>query len=96
MRSKKSQSKLRAKQVQQKYKKQVGARKKSLAAKLLNAKGKHFSGMFNCAMCGNKHTDGYVYKIEGKEYEICKFCNDSVFMKPNFIKIIYTPMGNNQ
>lgn len=96
MKSKKAQSKMRVKQVQQKNKKKANALRSSLAAKIRDSKGKHFSGMFYCDLCGNKHAMGYVYNIEGKEYEICKFCYDSLYGKQPYTKVIYTPMGNNQ
>ncbi len=69
---------------------------KTLAKKILNLTGKHFTGMFKCDLCNVTHTQGYVYKIDNVEYEICKFCNDRIRHKENYVRIIYTPMGNNQ
>lgn len=69
---------------------------KTLASKILKSTGKHFTGMFRCDLCNVNHTNGYVYTIDNVEYEICKFCNDRIFHKSNYIRIIYTPMGNNQ
>lgn len=88
--------KLKAKKGKKRSNGKVNAWKKALAAKIRTAKGKHFTGMFICDMCRNTHTHGYVYNIDNEEYEICKFCNDVIFQKQNYIKIIYTPMGNNQ
>jgi len=96
MKTKKQQAKIRAKQVQQKYKVKANTVRNSLTAKIRFAKGKHFSGEFCCDLCRNKHVTGYVYNINGKEYEICKFCHDKLFNKTPYTKIIYTPMGNNQ
>lgn len=96
MKTKKELSRIRAKQVQQKYKKKAKDMRNSLAAKIRDAKGRNFSGNFYCDLCGNKHVMGYIYNIEGKEYEICKFCYNALFDKSPFTKIIYTPMGNNQ
>ncbi len=92
MRSKKT----RRKQAMQKQKGKENAWKKALKAKIRLAKGKRFTGMFLCDLCKVSHTHGYVYNIEGEEYEICKFCYDSIFKIPHYIKILYTPMGNNQ
>lgn len=70
--------------------------KKELAKKLFALKGKHFTGMFSCDLCNVTHTNGYIYCLDNVEYEICKFCNDKMHHKQNYIRIIYTPMGNNQ
>lgn len=70
--------------------------KKELAKKIFGLKGKHFTGMFTCDLCKVTHTNGYIYTIDNVEYEICKFCNNKIHQKQNFVRIIYTPMGNNQ
>lgn len=57
-------------------------------------KGKYFSGEFTCDLCRHTRLSGYVYIIESEEYEICKYCNDGIFNKKHFGKVIYTPMGN--
>lgn len=68
--------------------------KKELAKKIRGLKGKHFTGMFSCDLCKVTHTNGYLYTLNDVEYEICKFCNDKIHHKQNYIRILSTPMGN--
>lgn len=49
---------------------------------------------FRCAICNVTHSNGYIYKIANKEFEICKFCVNDIKDKCNGTKLIYTPMGN--
>jgi hypothetical protein len=88
--------KAKAKRIRNQSKSKHNQFKKELAKKILNSTGKHFTGMFKCDLCNVTHTQGYVYQIDNVEYEICKFCNDRIHHKENYIRIIYTPMGNNQ
>lgn len=69
-------------------------RKNSLIKIISSMKGKYFSGEFTCDLCRHTRLSGYVYIIESEEYEICKYCNDGIFNKKHFGKVIYTPMGN--
>lgn len=69
---------------------------KTLANSIRNLKGKPFSWSFMCDLCKVTHTHGYLYNINNEEYAICKFCNDRIHKKENYVRIIYTPMGNNQ
>lgn len=86
----------RAKQVANKYEHKKRLFNKALSDKILQTKGQRFTGFFYCNLCGNKHSGGYVYDINGVEYEICKYCYNRIFEKLNYVKIVYTPMGNNQ
>ena len=69
-------------------------RKNSLIKMLSDKKGKYFSGVFTCDLCRHTRLSGYIYTIDSEEYEICKYCNDGIFNKKPFGKLIYTPMGN--
>lgn len=78
------------------YAKAEKGRLARMREKIINMKGKRFTGLFRCEICGHNHAIGYLYVINEEEHEICKFCNDAIFQKPRRTKIIYTPMGNNQ
>lgn len=69
-------------------------RKNSLIKIISGLKGKYFSGEFTCDLCRHTRLSGYVYIIDSEEFEICKYCNDAIFNKKHFGRIIYTPMGN--
>lgn len=85
-----------AKPRKRKYKNKERERINTLTKNLQKLKGKYFSGLFTCIMCGHTHMTGYFYSDEDKEYELCKYCNDIVFKKKNKPRLVLTPMGNNQ
>lgn len=86
--------KARERQARKKNAKVSARRYKTFIPVLSDLKGKHFTGLFVCDCCGHEMRSGYVYATEEREYEICKFCNDAIFDKKVYQKVIYTPMGN--
>ena len=65
------------------------------AAKLfVGQKGRRFAGQFVCDLCRHTRTAGYLFTIDDKEYEVCKFCHDAINDVRPSVKVIYTPMGN--
>ena len=93
---KKAKARKAGKEAMNKANKKRNSFQKALANKLRDLKGKHFSWSFECDMCRVTHTNGYLYNVDNEEYQICKFCNDRIHQKNNYVRIIYTPMGNNQ
>lgn len=61
---------------------------------LADVKGKRFTGEFVCDLCGHNRAVGYVYALDDREYEICKFCHDTLFPGHHSVRAVYTPMGN--
>lgn len=86
--------KAHVKKVQSKFKKLKNARNSKLKNTIRDLKGEKFTGRFICAICGHTYMTGYFYSIENAEYEICKFCHDSIFDIGHRMKVVYTPMGN--
>ena len=94
MKTKKMRKKEHAKHVQSQYNNLANIRRGEIRKHILSLKGKLFEWTFTCDLCGHQRTKGYLYKDETEEYEICKFCNDALFHKHDYLKIHYTPMGN--
>lgn len=67
-----------------------------LLINLCQLKGERFTGLFRCDVCGHTKMSGFFYEFEGKEYEACKDCINSMKDKRenNSIWAINTPMGN--
>lgn len=94
MKNRKMRKKELVKKVQSKFNRLLSSRRNEIRKRLFGLNGRLFYNPFTCALCGHNHTKGYVYNDGAEEYEICKFCNDSLFRKHDYIKILYTPMGN--
>lgn len=82
----------RRKKAAKNYRSPVNGYKKNLRRAVSKATGKYFTGEFVCDLCRHTRFIGYVYDIDNVEYEICKFCNNSIHGKHDYVKIIYTPM----
>ena len=55
-------------------------------------KGEPFTYVFRCALCSNKHHEGYEFvDSKGKVYEVCNYCCKR---KNQYVRILYTPIGN--
>lgn len=67
-----------------------------LKSAVSNVKGKYFTGLFQCYICGHTHTRGYLCSIGDDEYEICTDCKKGMASGSGYLKLIYTPTGNNQ
>lgn len=96
MKTKKMRKKEHVKRVQSLYNNLNSSRKNEIRKHIIGLKGKVINRNFTCDICGHQRINGYLYNDENKEYEICKFCNNSIFHKTHYLNIIYTPMGNNQ
>lgn len=94
MKTRKMRKKEHAKRVRSRYNKQISSQKNEIRKKILVLKGKLFEWTFTCDLCGHQYIKGYLYNDGTNEYEICKFCNDRIFNKHDYVKIQYTPMGN--
>lgn len=94
MKTRKMLKKEHIKKVQSRYNKIRSDRRNEITKHLRGLKGKLFEWNFICDLCGHQRTKGYLYNDGSEEYEICKFCNDRLFKRANFTRIIYTPMGN--
>lgn len=86
--------KAHAKKISSKYNQRERERQSALKKEFRELKGKYFKGIFSCVLCRHTRSVGYVYTLDDKEYEVCKFCNDALFNKKPYVKIVYTPMGN--
>ena len=86
--------KAHVKKVQRVYDKLEKAKNSAIKKIIANLKGKRFTGKFICDMCRHNRMIGYLYATENTEYEICKFCHDSIFDVGHHTKVLYTPMGN--
>jgi len=86
--------KAQVKRVQKKYDKLEKEKILAVKKKIKKLKGTRFTGQFICDMCKHTRMIGYLYTTEDAEYEICKFCRDTIFDVGHHTKLIYTPMGN--
>lgn len=84
--------KAKRKKAARSYMKPQNSYTKELKRKIRSMNGKPFTGWFQCELCNVRHSKGYLYVIDGTEHEICSYCKG----KTNSVRIIYTPMGNNQ
>lgn len=60
---------------------------------------KFFTGLFHCYKCGKRRWEGYECIVNGEKRLICKQCREGKIPektndKRQYVKIIYTPMGN--
>lgn len=84
-------NKKRIKGIQNKY---DNAKRSYILKKIKGIKGQRFTGAFQCPLCGHTRTMGYFYETDIEEYEICKYCYDTLHDVRPHVKVLYTPMGS--
>lgn len=82
------------KTVQRIYNSQDKARCAAIKKSIRDLKGERITYAFTCKLCKHTRMAGYLYETEEGEYEICKFCYDSIHHTSPYVKVVYTPMGN--
>ena len=94
MMNRKMRKKEHVKKIQRQYNILASKRRNEIRKLVLGLKGELISWNFTCSLCGHHRIKGYLYNDGNQEYEICKFCNDTIFNRHDYLKIHYTPMGN--
>ena len=84
MKNRKMRRKELVKKVQSKFNRLLSSRRNEIRKRLFGLNGRLFYNPFTCAFRLQSYFRGYVYNDGAEEYEICKFCNDSLFRKHDY------------